>query len=108
MKKFLVMFAVMFMLIFIGNSAQAYNYDVGIYPEGAMRGYLMTETVRVDRYNGTFSCTVVVYPNGKPYYIDYYFWSSGGYFYFRNSDGYSEAVNSYRTPVEYNIYRYVW
>ena len=56
--KFLVMFFVMATLIFVTDSAQAYNYDVGIYPEGAMRGYLMTETVRVDRYNGTFSCTL--------------------------------------------------
>ena len=108
MKKFLVMFAVMFMLIFIGNSAQAYNYDVGIYPEGAMRGYLMTETVRVDRSHMSFSCTVVVYPNGNPYYIDYYFWASATAWWFRNSDGYSEKVDSYRTPVEYNICRYVW
>lgn len=108
MKKFLLILVVMFTLIFEGNTAQAYNYDVGVYPEGAMRGYLMTETVKVDRQNKTFSCTVVVYPNGRPYYIDYYFWMNGQYVYFRNSDGYSEQVTTAYTPVEYNICRYVW
>lgn len=105
MRKFLgsLILATVFILS-SGNFAEAYNYDVGVFPESGLRGYLMTETVQ--RYYGGFRCTVVCYPSGRPYYIDYKFWLSNGNFYFENSDGYSERV-SYSTPVESNVCKYV-
>jgi len=110
MKKF---FSAMFLavaIIFCSqiNSAEAYDYDLGIFPESGLRGYLMTETVRMNPSNGTFSCTIVCYPSGRPYRINYDFWQGSNGFYFRNSDGYSEQLSAYRTPVEYNAYRYIW
>lgn len=105
MKKFILLTALLFALM-IGqsNSVEARNYYVGVFPESGLEGYLMTETVY--RYYGGFRCTVVCYPSGRPYYIDYRFWLSNGSFYFENSDGYSERV-SYNTPVESNVCKYV-
>lgn len=88
------------------NFASAYNYDVGIYPESGLRGYLMTETLSY--FSGGFSCRVVCYPSGRPYYINYTFRQNYSGFSFTNSDGYSDQVHSYYTPVEYNVWRYAW
>lgn len=101
MKKFVLISAIIFALMFgQNNPVAAYNYDVGIYPESGLRGYLMTETIK--KYYGGFRCTVVCYPSNRPYYIDYRFWLSNGSFYFENSDGYSERVSN-RTPVEQKV-----
>ena len=82
------------------------NYYVGVYPESGLKAYLMTNTI--SRYRDGFSCTVVCYPSGKPYHIQYTFNQNYNGFYFTNSDGYSEQVHSYHTPVEYNVWKYVW
>ena len=82
------------------------NYYVGIYPQSGLKAYLMTDTI--SRYRDGFSCTVVCYPSGKPYHINYNFNQNYDGFYFTNSDGYSEQVHSYHTPVEYNVWKYVW
>ena len=106
MRRIFLLTALVVALTFAqSNSAEAYNYDCGIYPESGLRGYLMTESI--SRYTGGFRCTVVCYPSGRPYYIDYNFWLSNGSFYFQNSDGYTERV-SYNTPVESNVCGYVY
>lgn len=95
-------------IIFLGNynQALAYERDMGIYPESGLRGYLITESVSYFRQG--FNCTVVCYPAGKPYYIHYTFKSNYSGFYFTNSDGYTHKVHSHYTPVEYNVWRFVW
>lgn len=101
MKKFVLMMALVFGLMFCqSNSVEAYNRDVGVFPASGLRAYLMTETV--NKYYGGFRCTVVCYPSGSPYYIDYRFWISNGSFYFENSDGFSDRVSNY-TPIELNV-----
>lgn len=110
MKKIYLFVVVFFSaIIFVNcqnNFAEAYNYDVGIYPESGLRGYLMTETI--SHFRDGFSCTVVCYPSNRPYYIDYTFRQNYSGFYFTNSDGYSSQVHSYNTPVEYRIWKYAW
>lgn len=111
MKKFFLGIILTCALIFSGsqnNQAEAYNYDVGIYSQSGLRGYLMTETIRTNYSNGSFSCTVVCYPSNRPYYINYQFYQGRNGFVFRNSDGYSAQLSAYYTPVEFNVYRYVW
>ena len=95
-------------IIFLGlcDKANAYEHDVGVYPESGLRGYLITESVSYFKHG--FRCTVVCYPNGKPYYIHYTFKSNYSGFYFTNSDGYTHQVHSHYTPVEYNVWRFVW
>lgn len=107
MKKFAVILMTVIIFIFSQNNfASAYNHEVGIYPESGLRAYLMTETISY--FSDGFTCTVVCYPSGKPYYIDYTFRQNHSGFYFTNSDGFSEQVHSYHTPVEYNVWRYAW
>lgn len=108
MKKFCATFLIALAIIFCSqnNFAEAYNVNMGIYPESGLRGYLMTESIQIDR--NSFHCTVVCYPNNRPYYIDYYFYQGGNGFYCRNSDGYTFQLSAYNTPVEFNVYRYVW
>ena len=105
MKKFLVAtFLMAALMIFRADFAEAYNYDCGVYPASGLRGYLMTETVKL-RADG-FDCTIVCYPDGRPYYIYYSFDTSYGERRFTNSDGYSSRL-SWRTPVEQNAYDHV-
>ncbi len=99
-KFFSAMILIFALMIGQNHSAQAYNYDCGVFPESGLRGYLMTETI--NKYYGGFTCTVVCYPSGRPYYINYRFWLSNGSYYFSNSDGYSDRVSNY-TPVELNV-----
>ena len=108
MRKIILIIFFILSLIFLSNQNQieAYNYDVGIYPESGLRGYLMTETISY--FNDGFHCTVVCYPSDNPYHINYTFRKNYGGFYFTNSDGYSAQVHSYYTPVEYNIWKYAW
>ena len=100
MRKFLAAIILTFALMLGQSNAQAYNYDCGIFPASGLHGYLMTETI--SKYYGGFRCTVVCYPSGRPYYINYRFWLANGAYYFENSDGYSDRVSGY-TPVELNV-----
>ena len=104
MKKFFLATFVMAALMLCPVSVQAYNYDCGAYPATGLHGYLMTETIRVN--NSAVYCTIVCYPSGNPYYIDYTFYYDNGDFCFRNSDGYRSRV-SWSTPVEQNAYDYM-
>lgn len=104
MKKFILATFVMAALMLCPVAAKAYNYDCGAYPATGLHGYLMTETVRLK--NGGFDCTIVCYPSGRPYHINYNFYWIRGECYFRNSDGY-ESMLSWRTPVEQNAYDHV-
>ena len=85
------------------NSAER---EIGVYPATGLRAYLLTDTIT--RFSDGFSCTVVCYPSGNPYYISYTFTQRYNGVYFTNSDGYGEYINSFETPVEYNVWKYVW
>lgn len=108
LKKYLLFIFLSVTIIFLGSCSEtkAYNHDVGIYPESGLRGYLVTDSLSY--FKGGFHCTVVCYPNGKPYYIYYTFKSDYAGFYFTNSDGFTHQVHKYYTPVEYNVWRYAW
>ena len=108
MKRFLsaVLFATIIFIVGQNNLAKAQDVYVGVYPESGLKAYLITETI--SRYRYGFNCTVVCYPSGSPYYIKYTFNQDYSGFNFKNSDGYGGQVHSYNTPVEYNIWRYVW
>lgn len=82
------------------------EYEVGVYPATGLRAFLLTDTI--SRNPNGFSCTVVCYPSGKPYFITYTFNQGYDGVYFTNSDGYSEKVTLYNTPVEYGVWNYVW
>ena len=88
------------------NNSGSSEQDVGIYPATGLRAYLLTDSI--SRWRDGFSCTVVCYPSGRPYYINYTFNQTYDGFSFSNSDGYTSQVHSYNTPVEYNVWRYVW
>lgn len=83
-----------------------YEREIGVYPATGLTAYLLMDSI--SRYSDGFSCTVVCYPSGKPYYINYTFSESYDGFHFTNSDGYGGRVTSYDTPVEYNVWNYVW
>ena len=104
MKKFFCA-AVTAALIFCrADFAEAYEQECGTYPVSGLRAYLITETLNVTPTTVDF--TIVCYPSGKAYRIDYHFYYNNGVYWFRNSDGYSERISG-RTPVEQNVFNYV-
>ena len=108
MKKFFAIFIFTMTLMFAKNNfVEASNHYVGIYPESGLKAYLMTETIQVGYLGRDFRCSVVCYPSGRPYYIDYRFIVKYDGVYFVNSDGFVQKVGSHYTPVENNIVKYV-
>ena len=107
MKKFFAIFIFVMSVMFAKNNfVEAANHYVGIYPESGLKAYLMTETIQIGTFGQDFRCSVVCYPSGRPYYIDYRFLIKYDGVYFVNSDGFVQKIGSH-TPVESNIVKYV-
>lgn len=86
------------------NRAAAYDQYVGTYEDG-YAAYLMTETlIGTDGYN--FRCTVKAAKYDDYVYIGYTFWLDGA-FYAKSSQGFFGEVDKYKTPVVYNLTRFV-
>ena len=104
MRKIFLALMCFAIIIAQNNHAAAYDQYVGTYEDG-YAAYLMTETlVGTDGYN--FRCTVKASKYDDYVYIGYTFWLDGA-FYVRSSQGFFGEVDKYKTPVVYNLTRFV-
>ena len=110
MKNFISALKVLTMVLAIVSifipvvNCYAYDRYVGTYEDG-YDAYLMTETlVGKDGYN--FRCTVKATKYDDFVYIGYTFWLDGA-FYVKSSQGFFGEVDKYKTPVVYNLTRFV-
>ena len=112
MKKFfasmLIALAVVVGQIAFPTSCAAVDSYVGSFRVSQAKGYIMTETIRKTGYTTYEAGLKAVFPNGTVQHIYYFFDSADDTgVYFRNSDGISGHINPSRTPVEYNMWRYI-
>ena len=113
MKKIVLMIVWAALLIFATaqtNQAEAADYYIGSFRVSGAKGYIMTESIQ-HTAETTYRATLkAVFPSGEVQII-YYSFDNGyerGRVTFRNSDGNSGNIDSYDTPVEYNMWRYIF
>ena len=106
MKKILAaIFLTTIIFVAVQNQAEAYEQYVGTYEDG-YACYLLTESV-TGRDCWNFNCTVRVVKGSDYIYTYYNFWTSGGVFYVKSSQGFQAMVDPYKTPVVYNLANFV-
>ena len=92
-------------MIFSNNVADARDVFVGTSNATGWDCYIMTETIH-GRYQQKCHVTLkMISDSGSVNYLNYTFWSDG---YFKNSQGFEGKVSRHETPIEWNMYMYLW
>lgn len=113
MKKSVLMIVWAALLIFATaqtNQAEAADYYIGSFRVSGAKGYIVTESIQQTAETIYKATLKAVFPSGEVQII-YYTFDNGddmGNVTFRNSDGNSGRVDQYNTPVEYNMWHYIF
>lgn len=112
-KKIMTMIILAACLVIVGgqnNQVEAADYYIGSFRVSGAKGYIMTESIQHTAETAYRATLKAVFPSGEVQII-YYSFDNGyerGRVTFRNSDGNSGNIDSYDTPVEYNMWRYIF
>ena len=117
-KVFSVLFALVLM-VFANNQASAKDVYIGTSSATGWDCYVDTDSIQINQRGDSGSLQDfdadlrMITPSKNVNYLHYNFWrrrmnDGGSAWFFENSAGFTGRVDSYDTPIEYNLWNYVY